>query len=156
LTGPDGPFEELADTAARWERQLHAKAAAMRVPEEIADRAQQWVGELAGDQPRRLLHGDFHPGDVLAAQRRSWLAIDPKPWVGDPAFDLAQVLLNWTFVQLDTRRGPVDAMRFRAADLANRLALDPDRVLRWAAIRAIGWGFGRDETLTLYEAAHGA
>jgi streptomycin 6-kinase len=116
LTGPDGPFEELADTAARWERQLHAKAAAMRVPEEIADRAQQWVGELAGDQPRRLLHGDFHPGDVLAAQRRSWLAIDPKPWVGDPAFDLAQVLLNWTFVQLDTRRGPVDAMRFRAAD----------------------------------------
>ena len=128
----------------------------MRIPQQVADRAQRWVGELAGDQPRRLLHGDFHPGNVLAAHRRPWLAIDPKPWVGDPAFDLAQVLLNWVFVGRDTPRGPVDAIRFRATDLAHRLALDSDRVLRWAVIKAIGWGFGRDETLILDEAARTA
>jgi streptomycin 6-kinase len=156
LADPAGPYRELADTAACWARQMHAKAAVMRVPEEIADRAQRWAGELAGDQPRRLLHGDFHPGNVLAAQRRPWLAIDPKPWVGDPAFDLAQVLRNWISVDLGTRRRPVDAARFRATDLADRLSLDPDRVLRWAVIKAIGWGFGRAETLILYEAARTA
>ena len=41
-----------------------------------------------------LLHGDFHPGNVLSAQREPWLAIDCKPVVGDPAYDLAQWLGN--------------------------------------------------------------
>src|SRR5690625_3099216 len=44
---------------------------------------------------RCLLRGDLNPGNVLAAHGCSWVAIDPKPWVGDPAFDLAQLLLNW-------------------------------------------------------------
>jgi hypothetical protein len=29
-------------------------------------------------------------------------------------------------------------------------------VLRWAAVKAIGWDFGRDETLVLDEAARAA
>jgi streptomycin 6-kinase len=34
-----------------------------------------------------LLHGDLNPTNVLSAGRAPWLAIDPKPMVGDPAFD---------------------------------------------------------------------
>ena len=34
-----------------------------------------------------LLHGDLNPTNVLAAEREPWLAIDPKPMVGDPAYD---------------------------------------------------------------------
>jgi len=41
-----------------------------------------------------LLATDLHAGNVLAAQRRPWIAIDPKPFVGDPAYDATQHLLN--------------------------------------------------------------
>jgi streptomycin 6-kinase len=156
LTDPGGTFRDLADTAACWKQQMHAKAAAMGVPGDVADRAQHWVGELSEDQPRRLLHGDFHPGNILSSRRRPWVAIDPKPWVGDPAFDLAQVLLNWTLIGEDSQHDPVGAIRFRATELAGRLSLDTDRVLRWAVVKAIGWGFGRDQTLILDEVARTA
>src|SRR5262245_16477746 len=48
-------------------------------------------------QPSRrdvLLATDLHAGNVLRAQREPWLAIDPKPFVGDPAYDATQHLLN--------------------------------------------------------------
>lgn len=153
LAAPGGTLPALNDTAARWKRQMHGKAAAIGVPAAIADRARQWVAELAEDPSRRVLHGDVHPGNVLAAQREPWLAIDPKPCVGDPAFDLAQVLLNWLRVDVATSDRSVDAARLRAVTLAERLSLDPDRVLRWTVIKAIGWSFGRDEAILGYQAA---
>ena len=33
-----------------------------------------------------LLATDLHAGNVLRAERQPWLVIDPKPFVGDPAF----------------------------------------------------------------------
>lgn len=153
---PDTPFTELARTADRWASRMHRKAAAIGVPDEVADRAQRWAVELAADQPRRLLHGDFHPGNVIAARRHPWLAIDPKPWVGDPAFDIAQVLANWIFVDPATNTSATTAIRARARDLAERLSLDLDRILRWAVVKAVGWDFGRDKTLILDEAAKGS
>ncbi|HKS44956.1 MAG TPA: phosphotransferase [Amycolatopsis sp.] len=41
---------------------------------------------LAADGPRMLLHGDLHPGNVLDGAA-GIVAIDPRPCVGDPAFD---------------------------------------------------------------------
>ncbi|MEO6086574.1 MAG: aminoglycoside phosphotransferase family protein, partial [Umezawaea sp.] len=34
-----------------------------------------------------LLHGDLHPDNVLDAGKRGLVVIDPRPCVGDPAFD---------------------------------------------------------------------
>jgi streptomycin 6-kinase len=146
-------FQELAESAVSWAGQMHGKAAAMGVSSQVADRAGRWAEELADHQPRRLLHGDFHPGNVLADRRRSWLAIDPKPVVGDPAFDLAQVFANWVFVDLGDHPSAAAAIRRRAGDLADRLSLDLVAVLRWAVVKAIAWDFGRDEALVLDEAA---
>ncbi len=41
-----------------------------------------------------LLFTDLHAGNVLSGQRRPWLLIDPKPYVGDPHYDVLQHLLN--------------------------------------------------------------
>ncbi len=41
-----------------------------------------------------LLVTDLHAGNVLSSERMPWLIIDPKPYVGDPHYDVVQHLLN--------------------------------------------------------------
>lgn len=55
-----------------------------------------------------LLATDLHAGNVVRAEREPWLVIDPKPFVGDPAYDATQHLLN----------------------CRTRLRVDPDRTIR--------------------------
>jgi streptomycin 6-kinase len=75
-----------------------------------------------------VLCTDLHAGNVLAARREPWLVIDPKPFVGDPAFDPVQHMLN-----CDER------MATDPAGLAQRMAelldLDPARVRSWLFAR---------------------
>ena len=39
-----------------------------------------------------VAHQDFHSGNILRATREPWLAIDPKPLVGEREFDTASLL----------------------------------------------------------------
>jgi hypothetical protein len=41
-----------------------------------------------------LLGTDLHAQNILAASRKPWLAIDPKPYVGDPACEPLQCMIN--------------------------------------------------------------
>ena len=88
------------------------------------------------DVPAVLLATDLHAGNVLAASREPWLVIDPKPYVGDPAYDVLQHLLNHPARLTAARRGFVR----RVADLAG---LDADRVTAWLFARCVveagGW-----------------
>jgi streptomycin 6-kinase len=73
---------------------------------------------------------DLHAGNVLAAGREPWLAIDPKPYVGDPTYDPLQHMLNCSErLQAD----PHGLVR-RMADL---LDLDADRLVRWTFARCV-------------------
>ena len=92
---------------------------------------------LPGTADRQvLLCTDLHAGNVLAAEREPWLVIDPKPYVGDPAYDLLQHLLNCP----DRLHADPRALARRVADLAG---LDRERVLRWLFARCVqeapGW-----------------
>lgn len=78
---------------------------------------------------RVLLVTDLHAGNVLAAAREPWLAIDPKPFVGDPAYDATQHLFN---CRERMRVDPFGTMR-RMSDL---LEVDYDRVRLWTFARA--------------------
>jgi streptomycin 6-kinase len=149
----DDPFPEVSDTVARWVPRMADVARTMDVPEAVAADVRSWARELDQGAPRRLLHGDLHPSNILAAERAPWLAIDPKPWLGDPAFDLAQVLVNWVWVAPTAVGAPERMLRRRAEALADRLGLSTDRVLRWAAVKALGWESGRDAVLALHGAA---
>ena len=40
-----------------------------------------------------LVHGDLHHHNVLRS-KRGWLAIDPKPMLGEPEYDVASFLWN--------------------------------------------------------------
>ena len=76
-----------------------------------------------------VLATDLHAGNVLRARRAPWLVIDPKPFVGDPAYDTTQHLLN-SLTRLDTR--PLETVR-RFADLAE---VHSERVRLWLFARA--------------------
>jgi streptomycin 6-kinase len=75
-----------------------------------------------------LLATDLHAGNVLRAQREPWLAIDPKPFVGDPAYDATQHLLNCEGRLLADAEGTI-------ARVAGLMQLDPSRVRRWLFAR---------------------
>jgi streptomycin 6-kinase len=82
-----------------------------------------------------LLHGDFNPGNILSARRRPWLAIDPKPMVGDPAYD------PWPLLeQVDDPFGyprPAPVLKARVRQVADELHLQPARILAWAVARRV-------------------
>jgi streptomycin 6-kinase len=90
--------------------------------------------QLFQDLPRSapadvLLATDLHAGNVLSACRKPWLVIDPKPFIGDPAYDATQHLLNCFGRMLSA---PEETIR-RFADLLN---VDHERVRLWMFARA--------------------
>lgn len=76
-----------------------------------------------------LLATDLHASNVLRAEREAWLAIDPKPFVGDCAYDATQHLLNCRSRVMTDTKGSIR----RVADL---LEIDAERVRLWTFARA--------------------
>lgn len=86
--------------------------------------------ELAIPEPTDvLLATDLHAGNVLRSQRKPWLMIDPKPFVGDPAYDPVQHMMN---CETRLHRDPAELVR-RVADLAE---VDAERLRLWTFARA--------------------
>jgi streptomycin 6-kinase len=94
----------------------------------LADAAIGLLRTLPATADRKvLLCTDLHAGNILAATREPWLAIDPKPYVGDPTYDAVQHLLNCVRLRTD----PI-GLTHRMADL---LDLDRVRLRQWLFAR---------------------
>jgi streptomycin 6-kinase len=136
------PFGSLQDMCAQWAEwfELDYASDSRGVDPGLAREGIGALRELpATARSAVLLCTDLHAGNVLAAQREPWLVIDPKPFIGDPAFDPVQHLLN-----CDQRltSDPVGLTR-RMADL---LELDRERVTRWLFARCVQESL-RDRTM---------
>jgi streptomycin 6-kinase len=127
--GVSHAFRPLSAMLAAWSGET--LAAAERWPDaEIVREGLRLFRELptsASDDV--VLVTDLHAGNVLRARREPWLAIDPKPFVGDPAYDATQHLLNG---EARLRSDPHETIR-RFADL---LSVDDERVRLWVFARA--------------------
>jgi streptomycin 6-kinase len=76
-----------------------------------------------------LLATDLHAGNVLRAEREPWLVIDPKPFLGDPAYDATQHLFNCCArLQADPDR--------TIRSFADLLGVEHERVRLWTFARA--------------------
>ncbi|WP_107657334.1 aminoglycoside phosphotransferase family protein [Nocardia suismassiliense] len=129
-------LRQLADIAAAMLEQVPRTVAALPDPAErqLVRTCASAVAELVDQPGDRLLHWDLHFDNILAAEREPWLAIDPKPLAGDPAFELLPALSNrWEEMVAtgDTAR----AVRYRFDLLTEALGLDRRR--------AAGWTLGR-------------
>jgi streptomycin 6-kinase len=131
---PGHPFPLVTDLARRWleetpeQNDRNGRPLRGAVLEEYLA-ALRGFATPAGDEV--LVNRDSHLGNVLAAEREPWLVIDPKPLVGEPAFDG-----GWLLIDL-LRPAP---RRDEAHRLAERIAagagVDPDRLRAWAMVRA--------------------
>jgi streptomycin 6-kinase len=135
-------FRSLRDEAAWWAEKIPADWAALGGPIErrLVDEAVAACLELGSDQVDEVvLHQDFHGGNVLRADREPWLVIDPKPLVGEPAFDAASLLRDRRW--LLGRGGDAARIRRRLDVLTEELGLDRERMRRWGIAHALIWGF---------------
>lgn len=96
LWRPDpGGFVSVADEVSRWADSMPLRHVQQMSPFErpMLDLAVETLRDLAATQGETvLLHGDLHHGNVLSAEREPWLAIDPKPLVGEREFDITALL----------------------------------------------------------------
>jgi streptomycin 6-kinase len=100
------------DQVPRWLRSAHPYA--RRLYERIGKRADT------------LVHGDLHHHNVVRSAR-GWLAIDPKPFLAEPEYDVAPFLWNPLPARLRDVEERIGA--FAAA------GLDEGRIRAWAVIR---------------------
>jgi streptomycin 6-kinase len=123
------PFRPLSAMTAFWATET--TAAAPKWPDAaLIGEGLRLFDELARPSlDDVLLATDLHSGNVLSAQREPWLVIDPKPFVGDRAYDATQHLFNCKGRLL---ADPEAAIR-RMAEL---LEIDWERVRLWMFARA--------------------
>jgi streptomycin 6-kinase len=130
---PGHPFRPLQLMCDEWADEFAQQTALGRVSLDpvLAGEGIELFRALPASAERDvLLCTDLHAGNVLAAEREPWLIIDPKPYLGDPTYDVLQHLLN---CEERLRTDPQGLVR-RVASLAR---LDPDRLLLWLFARCV-------------------
>lgn len=162
---PDG-LERVADVTAEWadevdERFDHLRTTHPDVPVDpgLVALGSRLLRELPATASREVVvHGDFNPGNILSATRRPWLAIDPKPMLGDPGYDPFPLLeqIDDPFAHPD----PADVLTSRFTHLAEILDEPADRLIAWSIARRVEsalWAYSQDDlpgTLHVLTEAH--
>jgi len=126
----------------------------------IGDHVPRWLDRPAEGPGRRLLpvarrllaqleigattlvHGDFHHHNLLSSGS-GYVAIDPKPMLGEPDYDVAPFLWNPIGYRMSR-----DVTERRLAAFASA-GLDDRRIRAWAVIRASYLGADDDEVEVL-------
>ncbi|HEX4470361.1 MAG TPA: aminoglycoside phosphotransferase family protein [Nocardioides sp.] len=126
----------------RWLDDLAAQPREIPIPSRYREQAMSLGRDLVADPDSvgRIIHGDLHYENVLAAppeldpERGPWLVIDPKPMSGDPHYELAPMLWNrYDELAGDLREG----LRRRFHTLVDHAGLDEARARDWVVVRMV-------------------
>jgi streptomycin 6-kinase len=128
-TPPPNKFRPLSTLVDYWRQETLMAAPHWPDPGLVSVGLEAMQQLAATANTEVVLVTDLHAGNVLRAQREPWLMIDPKPFVGDAAYDATQHLLN---CESRLQSDPF-AMVLR---IANLLSLDPERIRIWLFARA--------------------
>lgn len=140
---PEHSFPLVSDWARGFDRlRRHYDGGTGPMPAALVERAESLFAELIPSQAEQvLLHGDFHHENVLSAGRESWMAIDSKGVVGEPAYDAATLLREPPELARDPNASRV--LEHRLEQLSGELGLDRERLRGWAlaqSVLAAYWG----------------
>jgi streptomycin 6-kinase len=120
-----------------------------RLPRRFIERATHLAADLTGrpDCNGTLLHTDLHFANVLAGSREQWLAIDPKPMAGHPAWELQPLLRN-RVDELGTGSTFRHLVRRRFEIVCEAAGIDEDDARAWTILNSIieaNWSSLEDE-----------
>ncbi len=131
-------LRSLSSYVERWTERLAQLPADAMVPRRLVEQAVSLGRAFVADPETdtRMIHGDLHYENVLAADREPWLVIDPKPMNGDPHYEVAPMLSNrWEEV---VASGDVrGALRRRFHTLVDVAGLDEQRARDWVVVREL-------------------
>jgi streptomycin 6-kinase len=126
----------LSTMCGQWADRLLLLRDDRRVPRRQVEQAASLARAFASapDTDGTLLHTDLHYGNVLAADREPWLAIDPKPLSGHPAYEVAPLLWNRWDEVLESPT-PRQAILERLYAVLDVTGWDEDLVRDWVIVR---------------------
>lgn len=127
------PLPQVPDLAP-WVAEILSRPAGRRLPRQVLGRARSTLRSLEGEE-MRLLHGDLHYGNVLS-DGTDWVAIDPKPVNGHPAWEVAPLLANRA-EEMGTGASLRWSVRRRVEVACDVAGLDEDVVRPVAALREV-------------------
>jgi streptomycin 6-kinase len=134
----DEPFVTLRETAAKWAEELPSSWEHAGRPFEVGYLDAGLSARAALPESERgqvLVHQDLHGDNVLRAAREPWLAIDPKPLVGEREFSLAPIVRSYEF-------GHSRELVIKRLDtLTSNLGLNRERARLWSMAQTIAWSF---------------
>jgi streptomycin 6-kinase len=117
-------------------------------PAALVERAERLWSELEASraEPAVVLHGDLNFGNVLSAERKPWLAIDPKGIIGEPVYDTG-IFLRDPIDRILASTHPDRFLARRIDQLAERLGFPRDRTRDWGLAQAVlsAWWSIEDE-----------
>ncbi len=123
------PFRPLSEMIGSWIGETVSNEPRWSDPGLVRDGLRVFGDLLRGSTDDHvLLSTDLHAGNVLRSQREPWLVIDVMPFVGDPAYDATQHLLNCEARMRNDPHGTI-------ARFANLLEVDAERVRAWMFAR---------------------
>ncbi|WP_420334799.1 aminoglycoside phosphotransferase family protein [Roseibium sp.] len=138
LVPAQAPFTPLNEEAAGWIASIEQdwRDAGSPCEKRLVDAAVAAVGDLRSKETGSvLLHQDLHGHNVLSVGREAWLAIDPKPLAGDPAFALSPIVRSFEFGHTK------EASLYRLDRLSEELGLDRERARLWTIAQTMAWAF---------------
>ena len=123
------PFRSLSTLTEHWSNETLAQVSQWADQGLVREGLRLFMELPANASREVLLATDLHAGNVLRALREPWLVIDPKPFLGDPAYDATQHLLNG---RERLRADPDKTIR----TFSGLLGVDEERVRLWTFARA--------------------
>ncbi len=106
------------------------------LPSDMIDTVQNLFAEIIDPlNEKTLIHGDFHPQNILRSERDDWLAIDPKGVVGDPLYDAAVIVCEPP--RRPTRLDQKQFLARRIDQLAEEFKVDRQLITQWCLSHSV-------------------
>ena len=117
------------------------------IPDEVLAKAKHLRDKLLSTTTEEvLLHGDLHHDNILK-NGDSWLIIDPKGFIGDPAFEPAAYLCN-PIPELLQENQPREIITNRINICSAELGVDSQRIADWLYVKSVlCWAWSLEDNL---------
>jgi len=137
----------LSSYLEQWTAGFEALPRGAPIPHRLVEQAIVLGRDLVAEPGGRLLHGNLHYANVLAADGQRWLAIAPRPVTGDPHYEIAPMLWSrWDELTGNIREG----VRRRFYTLVDAGGFDEERARAWIIVRVVRQAIRDTPNLTKY------